>query len=174
MASDQQLKRPAMPPKRTRRSGGTARAHGLQFTVKNYAGVFQASPAERVEIIKRGVRANIVLEIARSMGTSKEGLLRTLGLSRATIDRKISKSGALSLDEGQRVVGMAKLVGLVETMAQQSGTSKDFDAAKWLARWIDQELPALGGKKPAELLDTAEGQELVAATLQRMQSGAYS
>jgi putative toxin-antitoxin system antitoxin component (TIGR02293 family) len=108
------------------------------------------------------------------MGASKKALLRQLGLSRATIDRKVKNDRALSMDEGQRVIGMAKLVGLVETMAEQSDNSDKFDAAKWLAKWIDQELPALDGKKPAEFLDTAEGQELVANTLQRMQTGAYS
>lgn len=151
----------------------TARAAPLRATPKGYAEVYQAPPLERVELIKKGVRAQVVVDIARSMGASKEKLIRTLGLSRATIDRKIKSSGALSSDEAQRVVGMAKLVGLVETMVQQSGEPRGFDAAKWLSRWIDQELPALGGRRPAELLDTAEGQELVADTLRRMQSGAY-
>ena len=146
----------------------------LRPTVKNFADLFRAPPADRVKVIKNGVRADFVLEIAKSMGASKEALLRQLGLSRATIDRKVKNDRVLSTDEGQRVIGMAKLVGLVETMAEQSEDSDNFDAAKWLAKWIDQELPALDGKKPAEFLDTAEGQELVANTLQRMQSGAYS
>lgn len=154
----------------------TSRGGQSQFrpTVKNFADLFRAPTAERVKVIKNGVRAVFVLEIAKSMGASKDALLRQLGLSRATIDRKVKNDRALSTDEGQRVIGMAKLVGLVETMAEQSDNSKSFDAAKWLAKWIDQELPAFGGKKPAEFLDTAEGQELVANTLQRMQSGAYS
>jgi putative toxin-antitoxin system antitoxin component (TIGR02293 family) len=171
VANPQRAKPPVIAAKRPIRRRAVGR---LRATVKNYAGVFHAAPAERITLIKNGVPASFVVDMAKSMGASKEGLVRTLGLSRATIDRKIKKSAALSADEGQRVIGMAKLVGLVETMAEQSGSAKDFDAAKWLAKWIEQQLPAFGGKKPADFLDTAEGQDLVASTLQRMQSGAYS
>lgn len=150
------------------------RATGKVVPFKNYADVFQAPPQERVSAIKDGVPAGYVVQLTASLGTSKDRFVRMLGLSRATIDRKITKNAALNADEGQRVIGMAKLVGLVETMAQQSGRAAGFDAAKWLARWINEELPALGGKKPAEFLDTVEGQELVSTLLQRMQSGAYS
>jgi uncharacterized protein (DUF2384 family) len=160
-------KRPAHP--RSRKSRSTLKS----IVLMNYADVFQASPQERVSAIKEGVPAVYVVTITKSMGTSKDRFLRMLRLSRATIDRKISKNAALTPDEGQRVIGMAKLVGQVETMAKQSGDAANFDAAKWLARWINEELPALG-KKPAEFLDTAEGQELVSTMLQRMQSGAYS
>src|SRR5687767_6325899 len=100
----------------------------LRPTVKNFAVLFRAPPAERVKVIKDGVRADFILEIAKSMGTSKEALLKQLGLSRATIDRKVRNDRVLSTDEGQRVIGMAKLVGLVETMAEQSDDSHNFDA----------------------------------------------
>jgi putative toxin-antitoxin system antitoxin component (TIGR02293 family) len=155
-------------------TGRTSRSSAKIMSFKDYADVFQAPPQQRVSAIKEGVPAAVVTRITKSMGTSKEGFLRMLGLSRATIDRKISKNAALSSDEGQRVIGIAKLVGLVETMTQQSGSAANFDAAKWLAQWINQESQALGGKKPSEFLDTAEGQELVSSVLQRMQSGAYS
>jgi uncharacterized protein (DUF2384 family) len=35
-------------------------------------------------------------------------------------------------------------------------------------------LPALGGVRPLDLMDTMEGQSLVAETLARIQSGAYA
>jgi putative toxin-antitoxin system antitoxin component (TIGR02293 family) len=171
MTNPVQAKRAATPGKRLVPRARTGSKRGLRLT--NYAEVFQAAPAERIKAIKSGVQARYVVTIAKSMGSSKEGLLRALGLSRATVDRKITRSVALSPDEGQRVLGMASLVGLVETMAKQSGDPKDFDAAKWLAKWINEPSPAFGGRKPAEFLDTAEGQQLVATTLQRMQSGAY-
>jgi putative toxin-antitoxin system antitoxin component (TIGR02293 family) len=155
-------------------AGRASRSSAKIVAFKDYAEVFQAPPQDRVSAIKQGVPAAVVTRITKSMGTSKDGFLRMLGLSRATIDRKISRNGALSADEGQRVIGIAKLVGLVETMTKQSGSTANFDAAKWLAQWINQASPALGGKKPAEFLDTAEGQELVSSVLQRMQSGAYS
>jgi uncharacterized protein (DUF2384 family) len=35
-------------------------------------------------------------------------------------------------------------------------------------------MPALQGRRPAEFMDTAEGQAIVANLLQRAQSGAYA
>jgi uncharacterized protein (DUF2384 family) len=35
-------------------------------------------------------------------------------------------------------------------------------------------LPAFGGARPADLIDTMEGQSLVSAALGRIQSGAYA
>ena len=160
--------------KRGKHGTRSSRENLLIAGLKNYADVFAAPPQDRVSVIKKGVPARFVVTITQSMGTSKDRFLRMLRLPRATIDRKISKNAALTQDEGQRVIGMAKLVGLVETMAKQSGTAAGFDAAKWLAKWLNEELPALGGRKPAEFLDTAEGQELVSILLQRMQSATYS
>ncbi|WP_460534062.1 antitoxin Xre/MbcA/ParS toxin-binding domain-containing protein [Chitinimonas naiadis] len=48
-----------------------------------------------------------------------------------------------------------------------------FDAAKWLDDWVRQPVPALGGVRPIELLDTAEGFELVVSTLAAIENGAY-
>ena len=160
--------------KRGRHGVRSSRDKLLIVGFKNYADIFAAPAQDRVTVIKKGVPARSVVTITQSMGTSKDRFLRMLRLPRATIDRKIAKNAALTQDEGQRVIGIAKLVGLVETMAKQSGNTAGFDAAKWLAKWVNEELPALGGKKPAEFLDTAEGQELVSVLLQRMQSGTYS
>lgn len=67
----------------------------------------------------------------------------------------------------------ARLLGQVETMVSESGDPDGFDAAAWLSRWLNEPLPAFGGRCPAVFLETTEGQELVAVTLSCMQSGAY-
>ena len=67
-----------------------------------------------------------------------------------------------------------RLIRQVATMVQESGDPTGFDAATWLARWIDEPLAPLGGRTPSELLGTVEGQAVVADLLARMQSGAYS
>ena len=108
------------------------------------------------------------------MGMSKESLLSSLGLSRATISRKEKDATVLSRDESERVLGVEALVGLVQTMVEESGDPAGFDAAHWLARWLGTPLPALGGETPASYLDTFEGQKLVADLLSMSQSGAYA
>jgi putative toxin-antitoxin system antitoxin component (TIGR02293 family) len=98
----------------------------------------------------------------------------TLGLSTTTIDRKAKSGESLSPDQSERIVAMAKLIGQVQAMVEQSGDATDFDAAKWVARWLEEPLPALGGQRPAEFMDTAEGREVVSNLLAMTQSGAYA
>jgi putative toxin-antitoxin system antitoxin component (TIGR02293 family) len=135
---------------------------------------YELEPMVLIDFIKRGVSATVVDAIAQQMSLPKERLLNTLGLASATVNRKIRTHQPLSADESSRVLGMARLVGQVEAMVIESGNPEGFDAAAWLARWLERPLPALGGRKPAELMDTTEGQQLVSKILARVQSGAYS
>lgn len=131
-------------------------------------------PMARVELVKRGVPASVAATIAGRMGISKERMYATLGLSRATVERKVRDSKPLSPDESSRVLGVGSLIGQVQRMVDESGNAAGFDAAHWLARWLDEPLAALAGMRPAELMDTAEGQAIVARMLSRAQSGAFS
>ena len=88
-------------------------------------------------------------------------------------DRKASEDEPPSADEA-RALGMASLIEQVRTMIEESGNPEGFDAAAWVARWLERPLPALGGQKPAELMDTPDGRALVHNIVARMQSGAYS
>ena len=80
----------------------------------------------------------------------------------------------VSPDESERLIGFAKLVGQVEAMIQDSGNRPNFDARAWVARWLVEPLPAFGGARPIEFMDTMEGQGLVSAALAKAQSGAYA
>lgn len=144
------------------------------FEATGFVNLYSAQPTERIKLIRDGVPANFVVLISKSMGVTKESLFTTLRLPRATIDRKVSKNQALPPEQGERVIGMAKLVGQVQVMVEQSGDPTGFDAAKWVARWMEEPSPALGGKRPATYMDTVEGQELVSNLVARMQSGAYA
>ena len=108
------------------------------------------------------------------MSISKGQLADTLGLASATVNRKSWGQKPLSSDESARVFGMARLVGQVQVMVGESGDPEGFDAATWVAKWLEQRLPALGGRRPAELTDTPEGQNLVSNLVARFQTGAYA
>ena len=108
------------------------------------------------------------------MGMSKENLLSSLGLSRATIRRKEKDVTVLSKNASERVLGVETLIGMVQTMVERSGDSTGFDPAWWLSHWLTKPLPALAGATPASYMDTFEGQKLVADLLSMSQSGAYA
>lgn len=102
------------------------------------------------------------------MGMSKENLLSSLGLSRATISRKEKDATVLSKDESERVLGVETLIGMVQTMVEQSGDPTGFDAARWLSGWLSEPLPAaLGGATPASYMDTFEGDDASMADIRR-------
>lgn len=141
---------------------------------EDYVSLFRKDPLEHVELVKHGVPALLIELVAGGMGVSKDKLLATLGLPRATIQRKTKLNQSLSAEESSRVLGISRLIGQTQAMVEASGDPEGFDAAAWVAQWLDQPLPALGGQRPAELMDTAEGQAIVSNMLSRAQSGAYA
>ena len=128
---------------------------------------------EKINVIRLGVPARMVGDLSSFMGISKEALIDSLGLSRATINRKVQRELPLSRDESERVMGMQSLIGQVQAMIDVD-SAPNFDAAKWLARWLTEPLPALGGATPASYMDTVEGQKYVGNMLAMAQSGAYA
>lgn len=138
------------------------------------SGLYYATELERVTIIRQGVPANILVQIGSAMDMSNDLLFSTLALPRSTVVRKIQNNEVLSAEQSERVVGLERLVGQVEAMVKQSGNPEGFDAGRWVGDWLQRPLPALGGKRPAEFMDTMEGQNLVARFLAQSQSGAYA
>lgn len=148
---------------------------GATYTVlRTFRDVYDADPMLRVSIVKQGIAPIFLDRLASRMSLPKERLLKDLGISPATVSRKARSDKRLSTEDSERALGLARLVGQVEAMVQRSGEPEGFDAATWVADWIEQPLPALEGMKPAQIMDTAEGQAIIANLLARMQSGAYA
>jgi putative toxin-antitoxin system antitoxin component (TIGR02293 family) len=136
--------------------------------------VYQAGPQERIAAIREGVPARRVDALARLMHVSKESLVAVLGLSRATQGRKARAGTVLAPEESERVLGIEALIGQAQAMVQEAGDPAQFDAPRWMARWMHAPLPALGGRTPASYFDTVEGQKLVSRLLAMMRGGAYA
>jgi uncharacterized protein (DUF2384 family) len=136
--------------------------------------LYKASPEDRVQIIRHGVWAVEVKKVARMMGLPQDKYNAILNLSTATLNRIINKNEGLSPADSERVIGMSTLIGQVQDMVEGSGNPEGFDAAKWLSQWLNESIPALGGKRPSEYMDTIEGQRIVSNLLATMQSGAYA
>ena len=136
--------------------------------------IYLAGPLERVALIRRGIPAVAVKQLLAEVPMGQGAGLAALNLPVATINKKVKQQAALSPDETERVLGLARLLGQVQTMVAESGEPAGFDAGAWLARWLTEPLPSLGGTRPADLLDTMEGQGLVSTALAQLQSGAYA
>jgi putative toxin-antitoxin system antitoxin component (TIGR02293 family) len=138
------------------------------------AAVIDTGPLERIARIKAGVPASEAKQLITDLNMGVSATLQALGVSVATLNRKVKNDDVLTKDESERVLGLARLVGQVRTLVEESGDPENFDANGWTARWLTEPLPALGGARPVDFMDTMEGQRLVSDTLAKIQSGAYA
>ena len=136
--------------------------------------LYQASAAEYAGVVRGKVSATHVDLIVDVTAIPKERLVRFLDLRPATIARKIREGEMLSTDQSERVLGLERLIGQVAVMVGDSGDSTGFDAARWVGDWLEQPIPALGGAKPADYMDTIEGQERVSRLLVQSQAGVFA
>ncbi len=115
-----------------------------------------------VRMMREGMSASLVPEMALRVGVGQDKLLEMLRLSRSTIKGRISKKETLSPMEADRVY---RLMQLLTRAVGALGSEENATS------WLRQELRALGGVAPIELLDTEPGYELVMDTLGRIEAG---
>jgi putative toxin-antitoxin system antitoxin component (TIGR02293 family) len=115
-----------------------------------------------VRLMRDGMSASLVSEMALRVGLGQDKLLEMLRLSRSTIKGRISKKETLSPMEADRIY---RLMQLLARASEALGSEGD------ATQWLRQELRALGGVAPIELLDTEPGYELVMDTLGRIEAG---
>jgi putative toxin-antitoxin system antitoxin component (TIGR02293 family) len=136
--------------------------------------LFYASPVDRVGVIKAGVSARRLKLFISEFDVDQQVMFGALNLKTATVNKKAAKNQRLSTGDSERVVGLAKLVGQLKAMIEESGDPIGFSATEWLSTWLREPLPSLGAAKPIDLLDTMEGQAIVSRTLAQIQSGAFA
>lgn len=144
------------------------------FLVTNFTRVYTAPSEEIIDAIRGGVSARQFKNIASKMHAPMEQFYKSLGIPKSTVERKASVDGPLTADQSERALGLARLIGQVENMVRESGDPAGFDAARWVWNWLNQPMPALGGKLPVTYMDTIEGQRIVANLISMSQSGAYA
>lgn len=139
-----------------------------------FVNAYKAPLFDLVEMVKLGIPAEVIAQLAEHMRIPPKRLTDTLGLSQAGVQRKVAQQRSLTTSESSRVLGLVRMIEQVQLMVHESRKPEPFDAAAWLAGWLEQALPALGGCTPAEFMDTAEGQAMVAQLLAQAHSGTYA
>ncbi len=148
------------------------KSRGLDVFVDQVA---HATPYQIVNLERTGVEGVLIRILAKRLDIPSTRLVSVLGIAKSSAARKIASGGTIKASSGQAAIGMVKLLGIAKEIVAQSTAPEavHFDAAKWLGRWIERPQPSLGGVKPADLLDTPTGVELVARLLRSIGSGAY-
>ena len=137
--------------------------------------VHEASPMELVMVERMGVNGQLLHGLSKSLAVPASRIFTILGVPKATAIRKSANGEMISGSSGQAAIAMAKLLGLAQDIVAHStaAEAKDFDSAAWLGRWLETPQPALGGRKPADLMDTPTGVEIVTRLLGSLESGSF-
>lgn len=134
-----------------------------------------ATPLQLVEAERSGVKARLVKDLANELKIPVARFYGMLDVPKATIEAKVARDELVGGAGGQRALAMVRLLGLAQDLVSQSRApgAAGFDTSEWLGEWIETPQPALGGRKPADLLDTPTGFEIVSRTLGALESGSY-
>ena len=137
--------------------------------------VHAADPIQLIEIERKGVAGIFVKDLSRRMEIPAQRMFDILGVAKATAEKKVAAGELLTGNGGRAALGIARLLGIAKEIVENStaAEAKDFDSAKWLGQWLETPQPALGGRRPATLIDTPTGLEVVSKLLGAIESGAY-
>lgn len=132
----------------------TADPTGRAFS-KWSGAVRKMAPAKRIAMIREGVEVSLVVGAGHYYGLPQARLSRLLGVSDATLSRKLKAGGKLGPTESERLARIA----LVEAEAKEV-----FGSPESARRWMLEANLALG-EAPLSLLDTDTGADEVRKTL---------
>jgi putative toxin-antitoxin system antitoxin component (TIGR02293 family) len=117
-----------------------------------FAQIMDATWARLMELTYQGVSSDVAVALAEKLDIPTSRFAPWLGLSRATLDRKVRDHGALDLVGSDRVVRFAQL------WKQAIHLWGSELAAR---QWLTSPEQALGGKQPLEMAVTEIGSRQV-------------
>ena len=147
-------------------------AKGVDAFVTSFA---KATPMEIVEVERHGIDSIFLKDLSKYMDVPAVRIFDIVGIPKATAEKKVAAKELIAGAGGQAALGLARLLAIAKGIVENStaAEAKDFDVAKWLGHWIERPQPALGGRKPADLIGTPTGLDMVTRVLGAIESGAY-
>jgi putative toxin-antitoxin system antitoxin component (TIGR02293 family) len=122
------------------------------------------TPSQLINVIQAGLPILELIELQKSLAVPIKQLVPMLGISKATLQRRIA-GGRLGQGESDRVVRFARLMGkAVEVMESEENARQ----------WLTSAQFGLGGAVPLEYAETELGAREVEDLLGRIEYGVYS
>ena len=129
-------------------------ASGRKFSAWSSA-VRKMPPAKRIAMIRQGVDVTLLIGAGQYYGIPQSKLSSLIGVSDATVTRKVRAGGRLSPQESERLARIA---------AAKADAEDVFDSPVLARRWMLEPNLVLG-EAPLSLLDTDTGAEEVRKVL---------
>jgi len=143
-----------------------------------YLAIATRSASENSDVVRRGVPADFIKQLAKDLGIDQSALTDHMGIARSTYTRKLKNAELLSSGDSATALGVARIVGEIERILMESGDPEQmgdvFNVAEWTGYWLRQRVGALGNRRPIDYLDNAFGQETVLQLVRQMQTGAFA
>lgn len=117
-----------------------------------------------LSMIKTGVSKSALLKVGKELGLTLDDLCQLFHISPRTVQRK-GEEDTLGPEVSERVIELATVI----IRGHEVLGSKDA-----LRLWIQDEILALGGKRPIDLLDSSYGIRMILDVLSRIEHGIYS
>lgn len=114
-------------------------------------GYVASSAARKIQLIREGADAEVLVEAASGLRISREQIYRIAGMSPATAKRRIQQGGKLDATITERLAR----VGEIELKAEEV-----FGSADAAHTWLQADNPALGCS-PLAMMDTEIGRQEV-------------
>lgn len=125
--------------------------------------LMDADDSQRVELVRQGLRSQVITETADALAVPKTTLLSAIGVPVSTITRRMKSHAKLSPDESDKIDRVAQTFKRAIELFGDDATARE---------WMSTKLLALGDRTPLELLDSSAGYEMVLNTIGRIAYGA--
>lgn len=137
--------------------------------------VAHATPMQMIELERHGINGRLLRDLARRTDIPLQRLFDLFGLPTKKTERRAAKGKLIAGCRAHGVLGMVRLVVKAQAIAANSTAveAQNFDALKWMCRWLLTPQPALGGQKALELMDTPTGVDIVLRLLGAIESGGF-
>lgn len=147
----------------TRKAGGGIVAYLTQGASLKRA-PWDFTTASLIESLKIGLPVRELDDLRSSLDVSMERLVPMLGISKATLHRRMA-AGRLDPAESDRVVRFARLMGKAVEVMESTENAR---------AWLTSAQRGLGGAVPLEYAETEVGAREVEDLLGRIEYGVYS
>ena len=134
---------------RPRRTSVRISDRGPASRVSTFTTFSRAEPIERINMIRRGILASEAKRILSGLAVTQGSAMVALNISVATMNRRVSNKDRLPPAESERVFGVARLVGQLQNIVEESGNPHDFDATAWMSRLVERAAPGPGRHSPS-------------------------
>jgi putative toxin-antitoxin system antitoxin component (TIGR02293 family) len=128
----------------------------------NAASVIPPTTTQVIGAVRRGLPAGKLAQMAQLLGVDRAILLRILGVSQRTIQRKQVHSERLSSAASDRLSRIERIYMLAVEV---------FGDGEKAAQWLKRPSRALANEAPLKLLDTDAGTQRVERELRQIQYG---